>query len=62
MPAFLFGENMSGKSVKLRPQSSREEIANYINRAFETSNIVEICKAIGAASAQHLRRCKKIWT
>ena len=53
MPAFFVGANMSGKSVELRHQSSREEIANYINGAFETSNIVDICKAIGAATYLH---------
>ncbi len=44
---------MSRKFVGLRPHSSREEIANYVNRAFETSNLVEICKAIGAVTHLH---------
>jgi hypothetical protein len=46
---------MSEKSVKLsiRPQSSRQEIADYINHAFETSDIVVICEAIGAVAHLH---------
>jgi probable addiction module antidote protein len=43
---------MSKKSVRLpiRPQSSRQEIADYINHAFETSDIGGICQAIGAVT------------
>jgi probable addiction module antidote protein len=46
---------MSEKSVKLpiRLQSSRQEIADYINHAFATSDIVEICEAIGAVAHLH---------
>jgi probable addiction module antidote protein len=46
---------MSQKSVRLPigPQSSRQEIADYINHAFETSDIVEICEAIGAVAHLH---------
>jgi|SRR5450631_1783310 probable addiction module antidote protein len=46
---------MSEKSVKLsiRPQSSRQEIADYINHAFEASDIVEICEAIGVVTHLH---------
>jgi probable addiction module antidote protein len=46
---------MSEKSVKLsvRPQSSRQEIVDYINQAFETSDIGEICQAIGTVTHLH---------
>jgi probable addiction module antidote protein len=46
---------MTDKPLKLsiRPQSSRREIADYINRAFETSDVVGICEAIGAATHLH---------
>jgi probable addiction module antidote protein len=55
MPAFFVGVNMSEKSVRLaiRPQSSRQEIADYINQAFEASDIGEICQAIGAVTHLH---------
>jgi hypothetical protein len=48
MPAFFVGVNMSEKSVRppVRPQSSRQEIVDYINQAFETSDIGEICQAM----------------
>ena len=46
---------MSEKFVRppIRPQSSRQEIADYINHAFETSDIGEICQAIGAVTHLH---------
>jgi probable addiction module antidote protein len=46
---------MSQKPVRLpiRPQSSRRDIADYINHAFETSDIVGICEAIGAVTHLH---------
>ena len=46
---------MTDKPPKLsiRPQSSRREIADYINHAFETSDVVGICEAIGAATHLH---------
>jgi probable addiction module antidote protein len=55
MPAFFVGVNMSEKSVRppVRLQSSRQEIADYINHAFETSDIVEICEAIRAVTHLH---------
>jgi probable addiction module antidote protein len=55
MPAFFIGVNMSEKSVRppVSPQSSRQEIADYINHAFETSEIGEICQAIGAVTHLH---------
>ena len=54
MPAFLLSD-MSEKSARLaiRPQSSRQEIADYINQAFETSDIGEICQAISAVTHLH---------
>jgi probable addiction module antidote protein len=54
MPAFLLSD-MSEKPARLaiRPQSSRQEIADYINQAFETSDIGEICQAIGAVTHLH---------
>jgi len=53
MPAI--GENMSEKSIRLpvEPQSNRREVADCINRAFETLEIAEICQAIGAATRLH---------
>ena len=53
--AGLFLSNMSDKPLKLplRPQSSRREIADYINHAFATSDIVAICQAIGDATRLH---------
>jgi probable addiction module antidote protein len=55
MPAFFIGVNMSEKSIRLpiRPQSSRQEIADYINHAFETSDIVAMCEAIGTVTHLH---------
>jgi probable addiction module antidote protein len=46
---------MSEKSVKLpvRPKSSRQELADHINHAFETSDIDEICQAIGSVTHLH---------
>jgi probable addiction module antidote protein len=35
------------------PQSSRREVADYMNRAFETSDIVAICNAVGDATRMH---------
>jgi len=50
MPAFFIGENMSERSLKLpsRPLS-RRDAADAINRAFESSDITEVCQAIGSA-------------
>jgi probable addiction module antidote protein len=39
--------------VPVCPQSSRNEIADYLNRAFESSDIVAICQAIGDATRLH---------
>src|SRR5262249_4821192 len=52
MPAYLFGGNMSEKALGLSisPQSSRREVVDYINRAFETADIAEICRAIGTVA------------
>ena len=46
---------MSENSLRppIRPPSSRREVADHINRAFETSDITEICQAIGAAIRQY---------
>ena len=46
---------MSKKSVRLpiRPQSNRQEIADYINHAFGNSDILEICEAIGGVAHLH---------
>jgi probable addiction module antidote protein len=42
---------MSERSLRPQiPPSSRREVADRINRAFETSDITEICQAIGAAT------------
>ena len=50
MPAFFVGEKMSKRSLRLpRRPSSRGEMADHINRAFENSDVTEICQAIGAA-------------
>jgi probable addiction module antidote protein len=55
MPAFFVGVNMSEKSVRpqIGPQSGRQEIADYINHAFDASDIVAICEAIGAVAHLH---------
>jgi probable addiction module antidote protein len=37
----------------IHPQSSRREVADYMNRAFETSDIVAICNAVGDATRLH---------
>ncbi|MFL5236677.1 MAG: hypothetical protein ACJ8EL_03590, partial [Rhizomicrobium sp.] len=52
---FLLGEKMSESSLRqpIRPTSSRREVADHINRAFKTSDITEICQAIGAAICQY---------
>jgi probable addiction module antidote protein len=46
---------MSEKFAKfpIGPRSSRREIADYINHAFEASDIVGICEAISAATHLH---------
>ena len=51
MPAYLFGDYMSEKSV--RPLSQRQAAADCINQALEKSDIAEICHAIGAATHLH---------
>jgi probable addiction module antidote protein len=53
-PAFSWS-TMSNKPLKLaiRPQSSRREVADYMNRAFETSDVGTICNAIGDAIRLH---------
>ena len=52
----LFGlKPMSEKAAKrsIRPRTSRREIAERINAAFEAGDIDEICHVIGAAAHQH---------
>jgi probable addiction module antidote protein len=46
---------MPDKPLKplISPQWSRREIADYMNRAFETSDIAAICHAIGSATRLH---------
>jgi len=46
---------MSEKTAKLPigPQSHPRESADYLNRAFETSDVAEICKAIGVVTHRH---------
>jgi probable addiction module antidote protein len=46
---------MSERSLNRRPApgSSRREVADHINRAFERSDIKGICQAIGAAIRQY---------
>src|SRR6266576_1095277 len=46
---------MSQKFVEtpIEPQSSRRDIADHINRAFATSDITAICRAIGDATRLH---------
>ena len=46
---------MSEKFVEtpIEPQSSRRDIADRINRAFATSDIPAICRAIGDATRLH---------
>jgi probable addiction module antidote protein len=39
--------------LPIGPGSSQREIADYINHAFETSDFVGICEAIGAAAHLH---------
>jgi len=43
---------MSDNALRLSisPQSSRREIVDCINRAFETGDVGEVCHAIGAAT------------
>jgi probable addiction module antidote protein len=36
--------------LSISPQSSRREVADYINLAFETADLAEICRAIGAVA------------
>jgi probable addiction module antidote protein len=42
-------------SPPISPQSSRDEVADYINRAFETADIAEICRAIGVIARLYNR-------
>jgi len=46
---------MSEKFVEtpIEPHSSRRDIADRINRAFATSDITAICRAIGDATRLH---------
>jgi hypothetical protein len=54
---------MSEKRDKpiMGPESSRSEIAECINNAFKSGDIVAICQAIGDATraTQHFRHCQK---
>ena len=52
MPAYFFESPMPQRSPKapIRPQPGRREVTDRINRAFETSDIDEICRAIGSAT------------
>ena len=51
MPAYFVGSTMPQRSPRapIRPQPGRREVTDRINRAFETSDIAEICQAIGTA-------------
>jgi probable addiction module antidote protein len=57
MPAYLFGVNMfeEAASPSISPQSSRDEVADNINRAFEAADIAEICRAIGVIARLYNR-------
>jgi DNA-binding phage protein len=46
---------MSERSLRppTRPPSSRREVADHINRTFETSDMTELCQAIGAAISRY---------
>jgi probable addiction module antidote protein len=44
---------MSDQSKKIRPQSSRREIADQLNRAFDSSDLAAICQAIGDVIRLH---------
>src|SRR5438309_11619348 len=41
---------MSEKPETLSIKANRQEIADYINHAFEAGDMINICKAIGAAT------------
>ena len=55
MPAFLLSEYVR-KICQANdpPPSSHREIADYLNHAFETSDIAEICKAIGVTHCYNI--------
>src|SRR3954469_18430778 len=40
-------------TMKMRPESTRHEIAEHINQAFATSDVTTICQAIGEAVRLH---------
>jgi len=44
---------MSDEISQIRPQSSRREIADYMNRAFDTSDVAAISQAIGDVIRLH---------
>ena len=37
----------------ISPQSDRKDVAAYINRAFDTGDLDDICQAIGTAAKMH---------
>src|SRR6516165_8538553 len=57
MPAYCLEGRMIEDAVSppISPQSSRDEVADYINRAFETADIAEICRAIGVIARLYNR-------
>ena len=52
MPAFFVSQYVE-KSGKLPTGPRSRKSADYLNRAIETSDIAESCKAIGVVSHRH---------
>jgi hypothetical protein len=50
MPAFFVSEYVKKIGELIGPRSRPHESADYLNQAFETSDIAEICKAIGVVA------------
>ena len=53
MPAFFVSEYVKKIGELIGPRSRPHESADYLNQAFETSDIAEICKAIGVVAHRH---------
>jgi hypothetical protein len=54
MPAFFVGEYVRKiRQLPIGPRPHPRESADYLNHAFETSDIAKICKAIAVVTHRH---------
>jgi probable addiction module antidote protein len=51
---FFLEQDMAKKAVTpIRPHSDQKDVAAFINRAFDSGDLDDICKAIGTAAKMH---------